>query len=199
MNVCSDLNCKNDCISWTSSNGQCYSNTITTTSTYAQYSDSSCNLIKPNTYVTPIILDNTCNLLYINGNQSPSGSYIGYNLSLVIGLSFTILILIILLIVWILYCCGVKLCCCKKQSNIPIPQNTIIIIDEKYLPPLQFNLIKQDIQQHYNYGYQINPPVEYNIPLYPLPPAPSAPPEYHFPPPPPLPSAPPADYNIKVI
>lgn len=209
INVCSDLYCKNDCISWITSNGKCYStdinsNTITTISSYAQYSDSSCNVLKPNTYITPIILDNTCQQLYINGNHSPMGSYKGYNLSLIIGIIVGSIIFLILIIIWILYCCGVNFCCCKNKKIEYLQQSNAIIITD------QTQLSSQS-QHDYIYGYQINqPPLNnynnqinqqsYNI-YHPTPyPLPSAPPAYIIPLPPPLPSASPAyNENIKVI
>jgi hypothetical protein len=220
MTICSDLNCNNDCISWITSNGKCYStdinfNTITTTSSYAQYSDSSCNVIKPNTYITPIVLDNTCQQLYIDGNQSPIGSYKGFNLSLVIGVIVGSSIFVILVIIWILYCCGVKCCCCCKNKTIQYPQlpNAVIITDETHLQPIQYN---SSSRSHYDftYGYQINqplypplpsappayisPPLPSAPPVYISPPLPSAPPEY-ISPLPPLPSAPPSTYNEKIV
>lgn len=219
MTVCSDLYCKNDCISWVSSNGKCYSsdinfNTITTISSYAQYSDSSCNILKPNTYITPIVLNNNCEQLYIYGNQSPIGSYRGFNLSLIIGVIIGSIIFLILIIIWILYCCGVKFCCCRnKKIEYPQQSNAIIITDETQWTSRQYNSSQND----YTYGYQINQPSlnnynnqinqqPYNI-YHPTPypislpqPLPSAPPAYIIPLPPPLPSAPPAyNENIKVI
>jgi hypothetical protein len=214
ITVCSDLNCKNDCVSWITSNGKCYStgdnfNTVTTLSTYAQYSDSSCNTLKPNTYITPIILDNTCQQLYIYGNQSPIGSYKGFNLSLVIGVIIGSVILLILIIIWILYCCGVQFCCCKNK-NIEYPQlsNAIIITDQTNWSSGQFNSSQVKSHNDYNYGYQINqpnaqsyniyPPPPYLVPLHqPLPSAPPTP--YLVPLHQPLPSAPPVSYNEKVI
>jgi hypothetical protein len=201
INVCSDLYCKNDCISWITSNGKCNSidnsfNTITTLTSYAQYSDPSCNYLKLNTYITPIILDNTCQQLYIYGNQSPVGSYKGFNLSLFIGVIIGSIIFLIIAIICILYWCGVKFCCCKnKKIEYPQQSNAIIITNETQLPQSQFN--SSHPHYDYTYGYQINQklyniydPTPYNISL--PQPLPSAPPAYVIPLPPPLPSAPPA-------
>jgi hypothetical protein len=199
MTVCSDLYCKNNCISWITPIGKCYStdnniNSITTLSSYTQYSDSSCNILKPNTYITPIVLDNTCQQLYIYGNYSPSGSYKGFNLSLIIGVIVGSIIFLIIIIFCILYCYGIKCCCCRNK-NIEYPQqsNAVIITDETHQ--------SSKPQYEYSYGYQINQP--YNIyPPIPYPitlsePLPSAPPAYIIPLPHPLPSAPPAyDKNI---
>jgi len=214
MTICSDLYCKNNCISWTTSNGKCNSidnlfNTITTLTTYAQYSDSSCSELKLNTYITPIVLDNNCHQLYINGNQSPSGSYKGFNLSLIIGIIVSSVIFLIINIICILYCCGIKFCCCRnKKIEYPQQSNAIIITNETQWSSSQFN--SSQPQYDYTYGYQINQPSlnnynnqinyqSYNISSLP-PPLPSAPPAYVIPLPPPLPSVPPAyNENIKVI
>lgn len=209
MTVCSDLYCKNNCISWITSNGKCYSidnniNTITTLSSYTQYSDSSCNILKPNTYITPIVLDNTCQQLYIYGNFSPFGSYKGFNLSLIIGAIVGSIIFLIIIIFCILYCYGIKFCCCRNK-NIEYPQqsNAVIITDETQQ--------SSNTQYEYTYGYQINqphninPPIPYPISLPQL--LPSAPPAYTIPLSYPLPSAPPAyiipqplpEYNKNII
>ena len=200
MNVCSDNNCNTNCISWIATNGQCSpckndqpcSNTnpssITTLSTFTLYTDSKCLVQIPNTYSSPINLDNSCNLLYTNGNQSLSGSYKGYNLSMLIGVVIGSIILLILLLTCVLCCCGVTCCC----NNKPPPNNAIVIIDEKQIIPeygykVQIQPSAYPVQPINNYysTYPSAPPANNYYPSYP-----SAPPANNYYPS--YPSAPPA-------
>jgi hypothetical protein len=192
MNVCTDYNCNTNCISWIATNEQCSpcksdqpcSNTnpssITTLSTFTLYSDSKCLIQIPNTYTSPINLDNSCNLLYTNGNQSPTGSYRGYNLSMLIGIIIGSIILFVLILICILRCCGITCCCNNKPQPYLQPNNAIVVIDEKQMIP--------------EYGYKVHsqpstypsaPPANNYYPTYP-----SAPPANNYYPT--YPSAPPA-------
>ena len=179
MNICSDNNCNTNCISWTATNGQCYPcksdqpcsitnpSSITTLSKFTLYSDSKCMVQMPNTYSSPINLDNSCNLLYTNGNQSPSGSYKGYNLSMLIGVVIGSILLLILLLTCVLCCCGVT-CCCNKK---PQPNNAIVMIDEKQIIPeygykVQMQTSTYPVQPINNY-YPSAPPANNYYSTYP--------------------------------
>jgi len=187
MNVCSDNNCNTNCISWIATNNKCEPckndivcsennpSSITTYNSFKIYSDSKCNMQVPNTYSMPILLDNECHQLYLYGNESPSGSYRSYNLSMVIGIISGILIVFIIT----LYCIIRRYCKYCKKSSPPSfeTQNAIAITNEQALPPIQYYVPE--------YGYQVQQPV-YVIYNNSLPPQPSAPVYY----PPPVPSSP---------
>ena len=156
MTLCSDTDCKNNCVSWTAISSQCYSNsninTITTLNSFATYSDTNCNTLVSNTYKTPIIVDNNCNQLYIYGNASQSISYRAIDISLYIGIGFTILF------IFCICCVCIFINCRKRKYNHTYP-----------------SVIPTPI-----YGYQYMPP-----PTYIIPPPPSAPPHQYIIPPPP--------------
>lgn len=185
INVCSDSNCNANCISWIATNNKCEPcknievcsknnpSSITTYNSFAIYSDSTCTTQVPNTYTMPIILNNNCEQLYLNGNQYPNGSYRAYNFSVLIGV-----IVSVVLLLFIKICCLIQRYskCCKKQQPSFESQTAIVIENQNKMYPIHLP----------EYGYQVNL----------VPSAPPAPPTYY---PPPMPSAPPALYQNKII
>ena len=124
MNVCSDAKCSANCVAWTASATQCapcdtkkgacsLSNpsTITTTNSITLYSDSKCTVLIPGTNQMSITLDNTCRELVASGTRI--GSYRASNLSLTIGVSIGVALLVS---IGCGICCYAKgVCCCKRQ------------------------------------------------------------------------------------
>ena len=175
ITICSDSNCNTNCVFQITTNGKCTDsnpNSITTLNSYSQFTNAHCDTLIPNTYKTPIILDNNCNQLYLYGNDISPISYRAYNLSLLIGVCFFILFIFIILIGCIIRCCRLYLCL-KKSNNYTLP-----------------NIENQSPNE---YGYRLNLP-PYN--LYPPPPPYIAPPPPYIAPP--QPSAP-EYYNEKII
>lgn len=172
MTICSDTDCKTNCISWTTISGQCYSNSITTLNSFATYSDTNCNTLVSNTYKTPIIADNNCNQLYIYGNSSQPISYRAINISLLIAIGFGILF------IFCICCICIFIRCRKRKYN------------QRYPPVVPTPI--------YGYQYNLPPQTQYMPPpTYIMQP----PPVYIIPPPPlaPPPSAPPHEYSPKII
>ena len=169
IDLCSDRNCNQNCISWTAINNECnrcqgINCTITNPSSMVQnmnsltlYSDNVCsnkNII-PHTNKMSLILDNNCHLLYTH-DLIVIGSYRAINLSAIIGTIVSIVLIIIIIILII--------CCCRKRktiSNSNLQQPTIIPA-----PIVDYS------QESDNKIYQTQP---YVLPLYT--PQPSAPPQ----------------------
>ena len=181
INVCTDNNCNTNCISWVATNNKCQPcktnepcsrtnpSSITTYNSFSIYSDATCTTQVPNTYTMPIVLNNNCNQLFLEGNQFQDGSYKAYDLSALIGIIMSVIIILIIIICCIIY----RYCkCCKKIQPSFETQPAIIIADENRMHPTQFP----------QYGYQIQ-----NQPIPSAPPAPMYYPSSGF-----QPSAPPA-------
>jgi hypothetical protein len=124
MNVCSDTKCSVDCVSWTASASQCVPcdtkkglcslsnpSSITTAGAITLYSDSQCTVAIPGTNQMSITLDNTCRELVASGTRI--GSYKASNLSVTIGVTIGVILLVS---IGCGCCCYAKgMCCCKRQ------------------------------------------------------------------------------------
>jgi hypothetical protein len=187
MTVCSDLNCKNDCVSWTSSTDTCVTcdikkgdcsisnpSSIISENTISFFSDNACLKPIPNTRKIPFLTNSECNVLKSNYGYD-IGSYKASNISMflyvITGSLFTIAIVT---------ACTCYSCFCKNTN--------IKTIKLKYRPGLRnrYTTIKcESLSSDYypnNNGYQ--PPINYEAQYYTS--APSGPSAIA----PPIPSAP---------
>lgn len=179
MTACSDLYCKNDCVSWTSNTGSCTAcdnqkgdcsisnpSSIITKNTISFFSDNACLKPIPNTYGIPILTDSGCNVLKSKYGDE-IGSYNANDITMLIyfltGGTFTTIIL--------------STCLCYFSSS---KNSKIKTVNLKYRPGQRnrYNRIKcESLSSDYypvNNGYQ--PPINYEAQYYTSAPSAAAPP-----------------------
>ena len=192
MNVCSDAKCSANCVAWTASATQCAPcdtkrgacsltnpSSITTTNSITLYSDSQCTVLIPGTNQISITLDNTCRELVASGTRI--GSYRASNLSLTIGVSIGVVLLVS---IGCGICCYAKgVCCCKRQVQQQPQQDPRIQVlgqDVPYLSQPYGNAQTYGLPAH-TYAQAPPPPYDYNNQQQPTAPYPSAPPQVYYP------------------
>jgi len=96
----------------------------------------------------PIILNNNCNQLFLEGNQFQDGSYQAYNLSVLIAIIVSVFIILIIIICCLIY----RYCnCCKKTQPSFETQTAILIEDENRMHPIQFPQYEYQMQNQSSY------------------------------------------------
>ena len=119
--ICADDQCKVDCRAWTTTFGQCSSNSIIDGGIITFYSDSNCSTIIPGSDNIPVLLSGDCNVLLSNIYSQHIGSYKVTQTSPYIQI-------IALFIISFLFCCC-SFCCClcyvTKTARVIIPAGPI--------------------------------------------------------------------------